>query len=299
MTVQANHNPRWQHLIGWLLGLTGVIIFSASLPATKLALIDFEPWFITTARALIATIAALPLIYFAPKPQGREWRDLALSGLCLIFAFPGFMALGMQTVDAGHGGVVVGILPLFTAVAATWLAGERPSWAFWFWAIAGAAAVVIFTIDFAHFSISPGDLWLLLSTVCCAIGYAISGKLARRLPGWAVIAWSLLIYLPVNLLCSVWQWQSNYIEASMVAWGGLFYVGLFSMLAGFFAWNAGLAIGGVARISQIQLTQTFFTILIAWFVLAEPFEFKTIIFALIVALTVLFGRRAKIVRRNP
>jgi drug/metabolite transporter (DMT)-like permease len=116
------------------------------------------------------------------------------------------------------------------------------------------------------------------------------------MPGWAVIGWSVVMALPLNIILSLLLWQPEYATANIAAWSAVFYLGLFSMLIGFFAWNTGLAMGGVARVGQIQLTQSFFTIAIAAWLLSEPISMRTLLFALLVAITVLFGRRARIGR---
>lgn len=50
-------------LSGWINGLIGVLIFSGSLPATRVAVADFDPVFLTAARAAIAGILALGLLF--------------------------------------------------------------------------------------------------------------------------------------------------------------------------------------------------------------------------------------------
>jgi drug/metabolite transporter (DMT)-like permease len=73
-------------------------------------------------------------------------------------------------------------------------------------------------------------------------------------------------------------------------------VAVVSQFLGFFAWYRGLALGGVARVSQIQLLQPFLTLLASALLLHEQVTWATVLVALVVMLTVALGRRAVIVR---
>lgn len=281
--------------LGLWLGLLGVAIFGATLPVTKLALADFSPWFITFARALLAGIAALLTLTFLrrPLPWGQSGAILAAS-LMLVVGFPGFMAVAMQTVPASHGGVVLGILPLATALMASLLADERPSTAFWGWGIVGAGLVISFTLRESGLRIVAGDLWLFASGLCAATGYVVFGKLSRSMPGWEVICWALIASLPVTAVGSILTWNPAFLAASTASLAALGYAAFFSMFLGFFAWNAGLARGGIARVSQVQLLQSFVTIAVSAVLLGEKLSAGTIGFAAAVAFVVWMGRRAKI-----
>jgi len=281
--------------IGLWLGFLGVAIFGVTLPVTKLALADFSPWFITFARALLAGVAAAVTLAVLrrPAPWARSGAILA-SSLMLVVGFPGFMAVAMQSVPASHGGVVLGILPLATAIMASLIAGERPSPAFWGWGIVGAGLVLAFTLRESGLRIVPGDVWLFAPGLCAATGYVIFGKLTRDMPGWEVICWALVASLPVTAVGSTFTWNAAFLDASAVSLSALGYAAFFSMFLGFFAWNAGLARGGIARVSQVQLLQSFVTIAVAAALLGEEIAPATIVFAAMVAFVVWMGRRAKI-----
>lgn len=281
--------------IGLWLGFTGVVIFGATLPVTKLALADFSPWFITFARALLAGMAALlTLAVLRRQVPWAAWSAILASSLMLVVGFPGFMAVAMQTVPANHGGVVLGILPLATAVMASLIAGERPSPAFWGWGIVGAGLVLAFTLRESGLRIVTGDAWLFASGLCAATGYVIFGKLSRGMPGWEVISWALVASLPVTVTGTLLTWKPEYLSASPASLAALGYAAFFSMFLGFFAWNAGLARGGISRVSQIQLLQSFVTIAVSAVLLSEAISAETVGFAAAVAFVVWMGRRAKL-----
>lgn len=278
-----------------VLGLIGVVIFGATLPITKLALVDFSPAFVTTARAVLAGFAAVAVLAALKRSIPRsELPTIALAAIMLVYGFPGFMAVAVQTVPAAHGGVILGVLPLATAAFAALIAGERPSAQFWGWNATGAALVVVFALREAGLVIVAGDLWLLASAVCAALGYVLFGKLTRTMPGWEVISWALVVTLPVSLAGAFLSWQPGFAEAAPVSVAALLYAALFSMFLGFFAWNTGLAIGGIARVSQVQLLQSFVTLGVAAMLLDESIPLTTLLFAAAVAYVVWMGRRAKI-----
>lgn len=281
--------------VGLWLGFVGVAIFGATLPVTKLALADFSPWFITFARALLAGIAALLTLALLRRqvPWAASGAILA-SSLMLVVGFPGFMAVAMQTVPANHGGVVLGILPLATAIMASLIAGERPSPAFWGWGIVGAMLVLAFTLRESGLRIMTGDIWLFASGLCASTGYVIFGKLSRGMPGWEVISWALVASLPVTAIGTILTWNAEFLAASATSLAALGYAALFSMFLGFFAWNAGLARGGISRVSQVQLLQSFVTIAVSAVLLGEAISAETIGFAAAVAFVVWMGRRAKV-----
>lgn len=282
-------------LAGLLLGFVGVVIFGATLPATRLALLGFDPAFIMFARAFLASLAATAvLIAMRRRLPKRDLGILALIGVTLVFGFPGFINMAMQTVPASHGGIVLGVMPLLTAGFAALIGGEKPGLAFWGWSIAGAALVLAYTLRGGGFSPGIGHVWLGCAAAVSALGYVVSGKLARRLPGWEVIAWALVLCAPLTFLGTVVTWQTGVHSPQSPAIWALVYLALGSMFAGFFFWNAGLALGGIARVGQMQLLQTFVTLGISAVLLDEVITPVMLGFAAAVALVVWMGRKARI-----
>ncbi len=280
---------------GLAIGFIGVAIFGGTLPATRVALGAFSPLFITFGRAALASAAAaLILVLLRRRFPRRDLGALLLAGVLLVFAFPLLSTLAMQTVPAAHGAVVLGILPLATSIFSALLTGERPSVLFWICGVAGAALVVTFALRDGGMQLSAGDFWLFLAAVLVSLGYVISGRLSRKMPGWEVICWALVVTAPVSLVATIFSWGNGFATASATETAAFFYLGLGSMFLGFFAWNVGLAMGGIARVSQVQLLQAFVTLTISALLLGEEVTGETLIFALAVMVTVMVGRWARI-----
>lgn len=278
--------------LGTLLGLIGVIAFSLTLPMTRVALRELDPWFIGLGRAVVAALpAALWLAATrSPWPSRTQMASLARVSLGVVVGFPVCSSIGMQTVPASHGAVVIGVLPLATALFAAWLGGERLSRAFWLCAIAGSAIVIAFALTQGAGRLAIGDLWLLAAVVLGAFGYAEGGRLAREIGGAQVICWALVCSAPLLLVPVAWlAWQQPWPLSAPVA-ASFAYVALVSQWLGFFAWYRGLALGGVARVGQVQLLQVFLTIGFATLFFGEVAPATTWLFAAAVAVTVFAGR---------
>jgi drug/metabolite transporter (DMT)-like permease len=218
---------------------------------------------------------------------------LAIAMLCVSILFPFLMALGVRTVDASHGGVVLGILPIATALVAVLITHERPRPLFWIASIAGASLVIAFALRQGGGALSAGDLLLFAAVAVSAVGYAFSGRLTADMPGWEVISWILVMALPVSLPAAALTMPADLSHIALKPWLAVLYVAVFSQWVGFFAWNAGMAIGGIARVSQVQLLQPFVT-----FALAATFNDETItpqilLFAAAVVATVAISTRTR------
>ena len=283
--------------LGYVLGFIGVTIFAGSLPATRLAVMHLDPWFVTSARAAIAGLCALVLLIVMrrPLPPKDAYPRLMLIILGVVFGFPFFTALAMTNVPAAHGGVVLGVLPLATAATAVVLAGERPGLGFWIAAFIGAIVVTAFALrNSSGWSLSQGDSQLVLAIISAGIAYTASGALSRTMPGWEVISWALVASLPFSLAASIFLFPANPAAVPLDAWLGLLYSAVMAQWMGFFFWNAGLAMGGISRISQVQLMQPFVTVGLAAIVNREVIDLQTILFALAVVIVVAIGTRMRV-----
>lgn len=283
-----------EHL-GLLLGFIGVAIFGGTLPATRIAVSAIDPLAMTALRTAIAGLCALALLIALrrPLPPRRLWPQLAIAMLCVSIAFPFLMALGMQTVDASHGGVVLGILPIATALVAVAITHERPRPLFWIASLAGAALVIAFALRQGGGAISAGDFFLFAAVAVSAIGYAFSGKLTSQMPGWEVISWVLVMALPISLPAAFVTIPADIGQIALKPWLALLYVALFSQWIGFFAWNAGMAMGGIARVSQVQLLQPFITFALAAWFNDETITPQILLFAAAVVATVAISARTR------
>ncbi|MCP4315997.1 MAG: DMT family transporter [Hyphomicrobiales bacterium] len=278
-----------------VLGLIGVVLFGATLPMTHLGLQGFSPLFLTFSRALIASTAAVVyLVLTGYKLPLERVFEAFLAGLLLVFGFPGFATLAMETVPASHGSVILGLLPLLTAVFAALIGGERPGPVFWGVGMLGAALVVTFSLLRSHFSLTLGDFWLLAAGLSVSLGYVLSARLSRIMSGGATISWALILTLPISATGTALTWKTGIGSPGAPALWALLYLGFFSMFAGFLFWNAGLAMGGIARVGQMQVLQTFVTLALSALLLSERISTMTVLFAVAVAAVVWLGRKARI-----
>jgi drug/metabolite transporter (DMT)-like permease/uncharacterized protein YjiS (DUF1127 family) len=285
--------------IGLMLGFVAVVIFAATLPLTRLAVPTLGAPFLTAGRALIAGLIALPVLAAGGRaPPWRRMPRLGLAALCLVVGFPGFSSLAMRSLPAAHAAVVIGVLPLATALAAALIGRERPTLAFWACAVLGAALVGGFALHRGGGALQAGDALLLLAIAAAAVGYALAGQLSREMPARDVISWIVVLALPLSAPLA-WAFappQLASVPAS--AWACLAYLGTMSMYLGFFAWNAGMARGGVARVAQTQLAQPFITIAMSAPLLGERIDAETVLCAALVVALVFVGRRQAIPARR-
>ena len=283
-----------------LLGVLGVTIFGLTLPATRLAVAELDPLFVTAGRSLLAAaLASLTLLWARPPaPLRREWPRLAAFAAFSIIGFPLLMAIAMQYAPASHGAVVLAVLPLLTAMAGALVAGERPSLGFWACGLAGTGSVLVYSLlaGGASGDLHWADLLLAAAAFCAAMAYALGGEMARRVGGWEVISWALVFSAPVMLALVLLSGPINW-AASPSAWAGFLYVSVFSMFLGFFAWNKGLAMGGIAKVGQIQLLQPFVALAASALLLGETVGWLEIGFALLVVGIVALGWRMRVVRQ--
>ncbi len=250
---------------GWINGFIGVVIFSGSLPATRLAVMEFDPVFLTMIRAAIAAALGLLLLWLLKekRPARTQWVPLLIVSLGVVIGFPLLTALALQYVTSAHSIVFIGLLPLATAVFGVLRGGERPRPVFWVFSILGSALVTGYAFAQGVSAAPAGDLLMLLAVLVCGLGYAEGAKLSRSLGGWQVICWALVVSLPVVLPLGLLLAPPSFAGISLTAWLSLGYVALFSMLIGFVFWYRGLAQGGIAAVGQLQLLQPFFGLALA------------------------------------
>ncbi|MFY0480492.1 DMT family transporter [Achromobacter marplatensis] len=278
---------------GYGYGFLGVLVFSLTLPMTRLAVSELAPLLVGLGRALVAAVPAIVLLWLtrSRRPTRQEWHGVILAALGIVVGWPLASTLAMQSVSSSHGAVFNGLLPLSTAAFAALRSGERPSASFWGWAVVGAALVTTFALRQGHGTLSTGDLWLLVAVVLGGMGYAEGARAARTLGGWRTICWALAISAPIVLAPVGWmaaqaQWPSATVVSACA------YLAFGSMFLGFFAWYRGLAVGGIARVGQVQLLQPFLTVVAAAWLFGESVEPSTFLFAAAVIAVIAGGRRA-------
>jgi drug/metabolite transporter (DMT)-like permease len=283
---------------GLWLGFAGVAIFALTLPMTRLAVGTpdaplMSGAFIALGRATVAALLSIVFLLLtrAPWPARRDWFPLVATSAGVVFGFPLLTSIAMRYVEAVHASVIVGVLPLATALVGALLHRQRPSTGFWACAALGTLLVVAFAVlrSGRGLSLHPADLLLLAAMACAAVGYGYGGRLAQTMRAEHVICWALVIALPITLPLSWWTLPRSPVPAS--AWAAFAYVAVFSMWIGFFAWYRGLALGGTVRVSQVQLVQPFLSMLFAVPLLGERLDAVTLAFGVAVIATVFVGRR--------
>ena len=277
-------------------GLLGVIGFSLTLPATHLALVSLDPTFVGLGRALVAAaIAAVALwVMRAPRPVGWQWLRLAAVALGVVVGFPLFSSWALVRVPTSHAAVVIAVLPLVTALFGAWLAAERPSGLFWLATIIASTVITVFSLASSGGAFEPADMALFAAVIAAGFGYAEGARLARELGAWQTISWALLVSVPWLIVPVIDTFPEHLAAVPWSSVAGFAYVSVVSMFLAFIAWYKALAMGGIARVGQIQLLQPFFTLAAAALLMNESVSGGQIGVAMVVLVCVFFGRRARI-----
>jgi drug/metabolite transporter (DMT)-like permease len=295
MTTASNATaiaPVTRTAIAW--GLLGVLAFSLTLPLTRVAVETLDATFIGLGRALVAAVFAAALLVYTkqPLPARTDLPRFAGVGLGVVIGFPLFSSLALQHLSSAHASVIVGLLPAATAVGAVARAGERPPRAFWLAAAAGLVAVLAFAATQGVDGLAKADLLVLVAVALGALGYVEGGALSRTYGGWQVICWALVMTAPF-LVVPVALHAGDLGGATGTAWLCFAYVALVSMFLGFFAWYRGLALGGVARIGQVQLAQPVMTLVWSALLVGEQVTGAMVLAALAVLACVAATQRSR------
>jgi drug/metabolite transporter (DMT)-like permease len=291
-TVDAAHG---QETSAMLWALLGVLMFSFTLPMTRLCAPVFGGLTVGVGRCVVAGLLAALLLWSRRErlPERRHWRALGWTALGVVFGFPWLSSIALQLVDASHGSVTNGLLPAATAVVAVVLGRERPRPLFWLVCALGVVATLLYGLSRGAGSLAPGDLFMLLAVALAAIGYAEGGKLAKELEGWRVISWVLALSLPISLLALPLVLLLHgpiVLPITPITWLSFGYVSVFSAFLGFFAWYKGLALGSVAKTGQVQLMQTPLAVLWSFVLLGEHFDILTVLAAGFMVLVAVLSR---------
>ncbi|OTG76738.1 EamA family transporter [Acinetobacter sp. ANC 4169] len=280
--------------IGWINGLLGVIIFAGSMPATRIAVTGFSPTFLTAIRATIAAVLALLcLLWFKQqRPQTHQYTSLIIVSLGVVIGFPLFSALALQNISASRALVFVALLPVCTAMFGVMRAGENPNAKFWLFTLLGSSFVLAYMLlQDQSYHLASGDVYMIAAVLACGLGYAEGGHLSKVLGGWQVICWALIVAFPLMLVLTLYYFPANFTEVSYSAYASLAYVSIFSMLIGFFFWYKGLAMGGIAKVGQIQLLQPFIGLILCAIILGENIHLDMIVVCMAVVICVMLAKR--------
>jgi drug/metabolite transporter (DMT)-like permease len=283
-----------------LIGFVGILVFSLTLPISKIAVVSFSPYFIAFGRASLAGLVALAYLSYkqVALPSKTDLVKLAVIAMGVVFGFPIFTTVAMKEGSSSHGAVILGMMPLATTVIGVIRFKERPSIGFWLVSMLGAGLVITYALLKSSGSFTYIDGLLVLGGICACIGYVEGGELSRKMNPRTVISWALVISLPINLVMTYFTFSSMYLNADVIAWTSFVYLSLFPMYLGFFFWYEGLAIGGIARVSQVQLIQPFCTLLASSFFLGDHLTTMNMVFAFLVVSTVILSKRMLVKRSH-
>ncbi|MEU6735309.1 DMT family transporter [Streptomyces physcomitrii] len=280
---------------GTALAALGVLAFSLTFPATAWGLEGFGPWSLVTVRSVLAALLAGGcLLALRVRPPARRHRwPLAVVAAGVVLGFPLLTTLALETSTTSHAAVVVGLLPLTTALCSALRTGARPSRTFWTAACGGAAAVLAFTLTQSGGALSRADLYLFGALLICAAGYTEGGRLAREMPGWQVIGWALVLALPLTLPGAALALAAEPAALTAHSVTGLLWVAAGSQFLGLVVWYRGMAVIGIPKASQLQLAQPLLTLGWSVWLLGEPLGWAAPVTALAVLLCIAATQRAR------
>ncbi|MFG3151436.1 DMT family transporter [Streptomyces sp. NPDC048219] len=272
-----------------------MLCFSLSFPATDFALEGFGPWSTTGIRGVIAAlIAGVALLATrAPLPDRADWPALSVVAIGCGIGFPLLTTLALQTSTSAHSAVVIGALPMATAMISAIRTGRREPAAFWAAAGLGGITIIAFTLLQNNGALTIADLYLFAALILCAAGYAEGGRLSAHMPGWRVIAWGVVLAAPVNLAVAAWALPHESVHLTGKALVGMAYIAAISQFGGFVVWYRGMGLIGVAKASQIQLAQPLLTVAWSVILLGEDVSPAVPITAIIVLACIVVTQRVK------
>ncbi|KMS80963.1 membrane protein [Streptomyces leeuwenhoekii] len=281
--------------LGVLQAALGVTAFSLTFPATAWGLEGFGPWSLVAVRSVLAALiaGACLLVSRVPLPDRRHWAGLAVVGAGVVLGFPLLTTLALRTSTTAHAAVVVGLLPLTTALLSALRVGTRPSRTFWIAALAGAAAVVAFTVQQSGGALTTADAFLFAALLVCAAGYTEGGRLARIMPGWQVIGWALVLCLPLAVPLTAVALAYEPVELTAHSVTGVLWLAAGSQFLGLVVWYRGMAAIGIPKASQLQLAQPLLTLVWSVLLLGEHLTVAAPLTAAAVLVCIAVTQRAR------
>jgi drug/metabolite transporter (DMT)-like permease len=284
--------------VAW--ALLGVVLFSFSVPLTKIAIKGFDPFLTATGRAAIAGALAVALLAWrrVPRPPRDQLRPLLATMLGAVFGWPILLALALQRTTSAHAAVIAAFMPLTTALIAVLRTHERVSWQFWVAAGTGTAALLAFALS--RGGAEGGDLVADALVACAVVAsswcYVEGASVTKAMPGWQVISWVVVLALPITVPATAAIWWVTHArhDPTAGAWTSLVLLGVSSMYLGFFAWYRGLALAGIARGGQVQQLQALLTLAWSALLLSEHVTRVTVLAAVAVIVCVVWAQRARV-----
>jgi len=280
---------------GFAYAFGGVLLFSASLPFTKLALQSFDPLFTAFARPLIACTLAIPLMIIKKvEPLPRTlWRPMVFTTLGAVFGWPILIALALQRSTSAHIAVIAAVMPLVTACMAVLKYRRRVNYQFWIASTLGTTLLVLFALSRGGARGENGiaDVLTIGAVLASSYCYVEGAGLTSHMLGWQVISWIVILGAPLSLVGAIATYLHTH-HSYAFHWNallGLLAIGFSSMYLGFFAWYRGLKDLGVTHGSQVQQMQAIMTLGWSALFLHEHISISTLLAAVGIVLCVLWA----------
>lgn len=175
--------------------LITIIFWASSFVVIRVCLQSLTPVELATARYVAAgLIALIYLVAMRPIPARRDFIRLSVAAVLFIAAYAVLLNTGEQTVPAGPASFIINTMPVFTALIATFVLGER--FGIWGWigtAVSFCGVALIAAAADGGFKLDPNAVLILGAAICAAVASVLQKPLLGRLPALAVTAWILLI----------------------------------------------------------------------------------------------------------
>ena len=284
---------------GLLWALLGVVLFSFSVPLTKVAVGGFDPVVTATGRAVIASVIAVLFLAIrrVPSPPRHLWKPILITMLGAVFGWPILLAIALQSTTSAHTAVIAAFMPMTTAIFAVVFSHEKVTNSFWLAVAVGTTALVVFSLSRGGLEGGSlyADLLIVGAVISSSLCYVQGAAVTREMPGWQVISWVVVFSLPVTVPATLilwWRTRDSY-DTTTTEWASLILLGVSSMYLGFFAWYRGLAMAGVAYGGQVQQLQALLTLLWSALLLGEVVGWGTIAAAVVVVVAVAWAQRSR------
>ena len=282
---------------GLVLGVTAVLMFSGTVPATRIAVATIDPVVVGVGRSALGALLAIGYLaaVHASWPRRTQLPGIVVVAVGAAVGFGLCSAEALRSLSASHGSVIIGVLPMLTAVFGAIRTQTRPRPLFWLATVAGTAVVVVYAASSSRSaSIGVGDAYLFCALVCAAAAYAEGGRLAQTMPGGHVIAWGLVFALPLSVPLTAIAIEGSPLHPGPASLAALVYMAIFSVFVGMVLWYRAMGLAGVPRTSSLQLGQPLLSVGWSWLLIGEPLRLDTIAAAILVLVCVATAQRARI-----
>jgi drug/metabolite transporter (DMT)-like permease len=253
-----------------------LLIWGAGYVFNKLAATNADPLLAGVLRTVLAGLVLAPLlaIFRVPAPSGaRDRAILCVAALGGAVFWPILLSLAAESTTASRTGLISAASPVFVAILALLVLGERFTWlkSLGMLVALGGVAWLISVRDGGDFGsgLNRGDLIMLVATAGVSVNYVGNGVLSRRYPAWSVTAYMLVIGAAVLLIPFLVLGLGPTMRIDASAWPSILYLAFISNIVGGSLWYWGLARGNISRLGAFQFLQPAVVVLLAAVFLGE------------------------------